>query len=192
MLPSYAAPVAASRSNGRRAGTATSKALKVAPTQGSAMVAMCRLTEIALRESDVSLAQYRILHHLHLGRTIQSDLAFHLAVSKQSVTRLVDPLVEKGYITRRVDGDDRRRVIHTITARGERLLARTDALLEQYLMYILQDLDDDADVDAARAGLALFGHAALESYKRVNPDGIVPGRLSAQLGGSGPRKKISR
>jgi DNA-binding MarR family transcriptional regulator len=145
------------------------------------MVAMCRLTEIALHEADISLTEYRILHHLVLGRTIQSDLAFHLAVSKQSVTRLVDPLVDRGFITRRVDPDDRRRVIHTITAKGKRVLARTDAVLEKYLMFILQDLPDDAEVDAARAGLRLFGRGALDSYQRVHPDGIEPGRFTRQL-----------
>jgi DNA-binding MarR family transcriptional regulator len=155
--------------------------MDVDPTLGSAMVAMCRLTEIALHEADLSLTEYRILHHLRLGRTIQSDLAFHLAVSKQSVTRLVDPLVDRGYITRKVDDDDRRRVIHTITAKGKRALARTDAVLEKYLMFILQDLDDDRDVDDARAGLALFARGARDSYQRVHPDGIEPGRLHAQL-----------
>src|SRR5262245_37103093 len=119
------------------------------------MVGITRLVEIALGEAGLNLTQYRILYHLHLGRSMQSDLAFRLAVSKQSVTRIVDTLVEKRYLTRRVDREDRRRVIHTITAKGERALAQTDAVLERYLMFILQDLDDDADVDAARHGLML-------------------------------------
>jgi hypothetical protein len=44
-------------------------------------------------------------------------------------------------------------------------------------MGVLQDLDDDADVEAARRGLALFGRAGIASYGRVTPDGIVPGRF---------------
>lgn len=159
-------------------------------TLGSTMVGICRLTEIALMEADISLIQYRILRHLHVGRTIQSDLAFHLSVSKQSVTRLVDPLVDKGYIKRRADPRDRRRVIHTLTARGEKVLTRTDAVLEKYLMLILQDLPEDSDVQAARDGLGLIGRATMSSYQRVSPDGIVPGRLSAQLL-AGRRKKIA-
>jgi DNA-binding MarR family transcriptional regulator len=145
------------------------------------MAGLCRLTEIALAEADISLTQYRILQHLQLGRAIQSDLAFHLAVSKQSVTRLVDTLVEKRYLTRRVDPDDRRRVIHAITPKGERALARTDAILEKYLMLVLQDLDDDAEIETSKAGLRLFGRAAHESYKRVRSDGIVPGRFGSKL-----------
>ena len=146
-------------------------------TLGGAMVGISRLAEIALGEAGISFTQYRILQHLHLGRSIQSDLAFRLAVSKQSVTRIVDTLVEKRYLTRRSDPADRRRVIHTITAKGERALARTDEILERYLMMILQDLDDDGDVARARAGLALFGAAMFESYRRVGTDRIEPGRL---------------
>jgi DNA-binding MarR family transcriptional regulator len=145
------------------------------------MVGLCRLVEYALAEADISLTQYRILQHLHLGRTIQSDLAFQLAVSKQSVTRIVDTLVDRRYLTRRVDPLDRRRVIHAITAQGERALASTDQVLEKYLMFVLQDLDDDADVESAKEGLRLIGHAAHASYHRVRPDGIVPGRFSSTV-----------
>jgi DNA-binding MarR family transcriptional regulator len=154
------------------------------------MVGLCRLTEIALMEADVSLIEYRILRHLHVGHKIQSDLAFHLSVSKQSVTRLVDPLVGKGFIRRRVDPEDRRRVFHTITAKGKRVLARTDVILEKNLMLILQDLPEDEDIAAAKAGLRLIGRATATSYQRVRPDGITPGRLSSQLL-AGQHKRIT-
>jgi len=150
------------------------------------MVGMSRLTEIALGEAKISVTQYRILHHLHLGRSIQSDLAFHLSVSKQSVTRLVDTLVEKRYITRRADPEDRRRVIHAITAKGERALARVDEILERYLLMILQDLDDDDDIEATKAALKLFAQAQERSYQRVGPDSIEPGRLSKGSNGRLP------
>jgi DNA-binding MarR family transcriptional regulator len=169
--------VAASRS--ARARSESESAAAVDPSIGGAMVAMSRLTEIALGEANISLTQYRILHHLSLGRSIQSDLAFRLAVSKQSVTRLVDTLVEKRYLTRRVDPEDRRRVIHAITAKGERALAHVDEILERYLLMILQDLEDDDDVEAAKSALKLFGKATQASYQRVGPEGIEPGRLSA-------------
>jgi DNA-binding MarR family transcriptional regulator len=145
------------------------------------MAGLGRLVEYALAEANISATQYRILYYLHLGHTIQSDLAFQLAVSKQSVTRIVDTLVDRRYLTRRVDPIDRRRVIHAITAKGERTLARTDQILEKYLMFILQDLDDDGDIESAKEGLRLIGRAAQASYQRVHRDGIVPGRLSSRL-----------
>jgi DNA-binding MarR family transcriptional regulator len=145
------------------------------------MVALGRLLEYALAEADLSATQYRIMQHLHLGRTIQSDLAFRLAVSKQSVTRIVDGLVERQFLTRCIDPIDRRRVIHAITKKGERALVKTDQILDAFLMAILQDLDDDAEIETAKEGLRLFGRAAHASYHRVRGDEIVPGRLSSTI-----------
>jgi DNA-binding MarR family transcriptional regulator len=147
---------------------------------GEAIVGFSRLAELALSETGLSITQYRILQHLSRGRAIQSDLAFRLTVTKQSVTRLVDTLVDRHYVTRRVDPEDRRRVIHAISARGQRALDRADTILERYLMLVLQDLDDDADIEAARRGLALFIIAGESSYERVHPDGIIPGPRSAK------------
>ena len=48
----------------------------------------------------------------------------------------------------------------------------------------LQDLDDDADIQAARKGIQLFGRASHASYERVRPDGIVPGPRSSNIGQS--------
>ena len=54
-------------------------------------------------------------------------------------------------------------------------------ILEKYLMFILQDLDDDTDIESAKEGLRLIGRAAQASIQRVYPDGIVPGRLSSRV-----------
>ena len=147
---------------------------------GDAVVGLARLAELALGRARMSLMQYRLMHHLRRGRSIQSDLAFQLAVTKQSVTRLVDGLVDRGYIRRKADDEDRRRVIHTITPKGQRALERADDLIEDYLMRVLQDLDDDADIEVARHGIELFGRAKAASYTRVRPDGITPGRKRGQ------------
>ena len=154
------------------------------PSLGDAIVGFARLAELALEEAGLSRIQYRILQHLHHGHTIQSDLAFQLAVTKQSVTRLVDTLVDRRYLTRRVDAADRRRVIHAITPKGQRALDHADVIIERYLMLVLQDLDDHADIQAARKGIQLFGRASHASYERVRPDGIVPGPLSSKIGQS--------
>jgi DNA-binding MarR family transcriptional regulator len=142
---------------------------------GDAIVGFSRLAELALEDARLSVMQYRILQHLRRGRAIQSDLAFELTVTKQSVTRIVDTLVDRRYVTRREDPEDRRRVIHAISAKGQRALVEADAILERYLMAVLQDLDDDVDIEAVRRGIELFGRAADTSYHRVRPDGIAPG-----------------
>jgi DNA-binding MarR family transcriptional regulator len=162
------------------------------PSLGDAIVGFSRLAELALAEAGLSVTQYRILRHLRRGRAVQSDLAFRLTVTKQSVTRLVDTLVDRRYVTRRVDPVDRRRVIHAISPKGQRALTRADTILERYLMFVLQDLDDDAEIDAARRGIRLSGFAMYASYERVRPDGIIPGPRSSKLrsGTTTPRPAI--
>jgi long-chain acyl-CoA synthetase len=134
---------------------------------------LARLAELALAETRLSLTQYRVLRHLRQGRSIQSDLAFQLSVTKQSVTRLVDGLVAKGYVTRRTDDADRRRVIHAITVKGEHVLDDANALIERFLMAVLQDLDSAADIDTVTEGLALFGRAMGSSFARIRPDDVA-------------------
>jgi DNA-binding MarR family transcriptional regulator len=141
---------------------------------GESIMGLARLAELALAGERISLTQYRVLQHLRRGRSIQSDLAFQLAVTKQSVTRVVDALVAKAYVTRRTDDGDRRRVIHAITHKGERALDHANARIVSFLEAVLADLDDDNDVEAVTRGIALFGQAMGASYARIRPDGIEP------------------
>ncbi len=137
------------------------------PSIGEAIVGLGRLADLTLANTGLSVTQYRILHHLRRGRAIQSDLAFEITVSKQSVTRIVDGLVEKRYITRRPDSADRRRVIHALTTRGRRALDLADSLIEQNLMFTIGHLDSAADIETALHGIKLFGQAKRLAFKAV-------------------------
>jgi DNA-binding MarR family transcriptional regulator len=149
--------------------SATSVADAQAVAIGPSILGLARLAELALAETRLSLTQYRVLGHLRQGRTIQSDLAFRLAVTKQSVTRLVDGLVAKKYVTRRADDHDRRRVIHAITPKGERALDQANELIERFLMFVLRDLPGAGDAATVREGIALFGRAMATSRERIRP-----------------------
>ena len=152
------------------------------PSLGDSIVGFTRLGGDSRSQRPASTAsQYRILQHLRHGHTIQSDLAFRLTVTKQSVTRLVDTLVDKRYLTRRVDPDDRRRVIHTITPKGQRTLDHADAIIEQ-----VPDARTPGPRRRRRHRGCAARHPALRiaeqaSYERVRPDGIVPGPRSADI-----------
>ena len=139
---------------------------------GSAVGELARITELALEEAPLSFTQYRILQRLQQGHSIASELALRLRLTKPSVTRLVDALVDLRYIVRRVDPADRRRVIHTITARGTRVLERTNAIVERHVMRVLKELDD-TDVEAARRSIQLFGWASRASCEHLQSDGRV-------------------
>jgi len=104
-------------------------------------MALPRMPEPALGEVKLSLTQYRLLGYLLQGGTIQSDLAFQLSVTKQSVTRVVDSLVARGLVTRRTDPGDGRRVIHRITAKGRRLHHDANQRIELFYYHtVLRDL----------------------------------------------------
>lgn len=75
--------------------------------------------------ADLSLRQVALLHLVAVnpGRSVK-DHADHMAVAKPAVTRAVDRLTALGYTKRPVAAADRRQVAITLTAAGEKLVAR--------------------------------------------------------------------
>lgn len=58
-----------------------------------------------------------------------SDIGGRLLLSPPDVTRLIDPLVDRGLVTRAPDPADRRVVLQRLTVAGEELLADLDKQL---------------------------------------------------------------
>jgi DNA-binding MarR family transcriptional regulator len=56
---------------------------------------------------------------LGAGDVPLSQLIEELGVSKQAAGQLIDTLVERGYLARRTDGEDRRKLTITLTDRGK-------------------------------------------------------------------------
>lgn len=119
---------------------------------------LAKVSEIALREAELSLSQYRLLTYLAEGSAAAAALAERLIVSRPSVTTLVDGLVERGLVERRADPDDRRRVDHVLTTKGRRTLRRADAAVAAMLESLTARLGP-ADSRRALAGLALVQEA---------------------------------
>jgi DNA-binding MarR family transcriptional regulator len=70
------------------------------------------------------------------------DLAEHHHVSPSSMSRTIDALVERGWVMRSSDPDDRRRLLLTLTADG---IAMFDAIAEQAritMTELMQPLDE--------------------------------------------------
>ncbi|HEX4033088.1 MAG TPA: helix-turn-helix domain-containing protein [Solirubrobacteraceae bacterium] len=81
-----------------------------------------------------------------------SDLVSQLGISKQAASRLVDALVESGYLERAEDPKDRRRAILTATARGEAAAAATHAGVTEVDQRLERSLGP-AELTALREGL---------------------------------------
>lgn len=126
------------------------------------LVRLARQVELALAAVDLTLPQYRVLVLLAEGKEAASALADKLAVSRPSVTGVVDGLVVRGLVERAHDADDRRRVGHELTAAGRRLLVQADAEIERRLEEITAHRPELAA--AALAGLGPW-QQALDAYR---------------------------
>jgi DNA-binding MarR family transcriptional regulator len=110
--------------------------LEPSPRPGRTAARLARQVELALAEVDLSLPQYRILIHLDEGKVAASTLADKIAVSRPSVTAVVDGLVTRGLVERHHDPGDRRRVGHDLTTEGRRLLEKADEFVDGRLLEI--------------------------------------------------------
>jgi long-chain acyl-CoA synthetase len=84
-----------------------------------------------MAEVELTLSQYRVLAVLDEGREAASKLAEKLAVSRPSVTGVVDGLVIKGLVRRNHGDHDRRRIDVDLTDSGRQTLLAADAAFER-------------------------------------------------------------
>lgn len=132
---------------------------------------LARHLELALVEVDLSPAQYRVLSYLDQGGAAASALANKLAVTRPSITAVVDGLVAKGLVERKPDPGDRRRVDHLLTEEGRRTLASADAALERHLGEIA-GCATGSSADAVLDSLSLW-RGAMDDYWTASLPGLT-------------------
>jgi MarR family transcriptional regulator, organic hydroperoxide resistance regulator len=83
------------------------------------------------------------LHHLAGGPLSQRQIAVLCRVTDQTMSRTVDHLRQSGYVERRTDDRDRRRVLVRVTEAGERVLAaaRHEERASEHLLGALDDYE---------------------------------------------------
>lgn len=115
-----------------------------------------RIVEQTGQHAGVSLAQYRLL--LFVAREPQraGELATRAAVSKPTLTNLVNTLEREGLITKARLADDRRGIRLEVTEAGAAALAEAERILIGRIGQLLDDVEDVerilsafADLDAA-------------------------------------------
>ena len=132
--------------------------LEAASAGVRAAARLARQVEVALGDVDLSLPQYRVLAFIAEGPAAASALAGKLAVSRPSVTALIDGLVARGLVERRPDPSDRRRVDHRITDAGRNALADADVAVDRRLRSLAAHLSPEK-AHAALTGLVHWGDA---------------------------------
>lgn len=110
----------------------------------------------------MSLAQYRMLSMVASGDEQASRLALSLALSRPSVTALVDGLVERRWLLRSPVPGDRRTMRISVTPEGSEALETAEGQMAERLGAIFARLEDPAAVVRAlsRLGDALDAAAA--------------------------------
>ena len=100
-----------------------------------AVIRAARMLEHACTE--LTLPQYRLLSLVSRHQRA-SQLAVRLALSKPTVTAVVDGLVERGFLTRSEVACDRRAVKLSLTPAGEAALAAADQAMTERLSSLLE------------------------------------------------------
>jgi DNA-binding MarR family transcriptional regulator len=135
---------------------------------GRVIARLARQVELAAATVDLTLSQYRALSLLGEGTEAAGVLAEKLAVSRPSVTGVIDGLVARKLVQRRHDDGDRRRVGLDLTDEGRRLLAAADEEVERWLCDIASYRPDGAA--AAIDGLEPWKEA-LDAYRSARRAG---------------------
>ncbi len=106
------------------------------------VIAFCRMFSSFEREQiccgTVSTAQCVLLQTLMEGEWDLSSLASHSRVTKGAMTRLVDGLESRAWVTRARGEDDARRVLVSLTADGKKEAKRLRRLTEKSIATILE------------------------------------------------------
>jgi DNA-binding MarR family transcriptional regulator len=160
---------AASRGKaGARGGSKAATAPPVLGTYGRVAAWLSKRVEVALGQVELTLPQYRVLGILAEGSAAASGLADRLAVRRPSITALIDGLVARGFVDRRQEDTDRRRVELRLTPEGISTLARADVAVDEYLIAIAGHLPDKEEAMALRS-LELWARAMVESRQGPRP-----------------------
>jgi DNA-binding MarR family transcriptional regulator len=118
-----------------------------------ALALTARSLERAAADSDLTLAQYRVLALVAAGDERSSLLANRLALAKPTITAVVDGLVERGHLTRGAVAGDRRSVRLALTTAGTAALRKADRAMADALDRILGHARDPGAVVAALGDL---------------------------------------
>jgi DNA-binding MarR family transcriptional regulator len=123
--------------------------------------------------------QVWVLYNLSRGRQLTSELARAFNVTMPTITRAVDTLVEKGYVERQPDADDRRRIYLQLTERGAEMSDYAHAQFRSAVSRFLSPLGDEQlrDIVIACKHMATLLPEGLYDY-----EGVCPVRPAALAG----------
>jgi DNA-binding MarR family transcriptional regulator len=135
------------------------------------VISFCRMFSSFEREEiccgTVSSAQCVLLQTLLEGEWDVSSLASHTRVTKGAMTRLVDGLEARDWVTRAKAEDDARRVLVGLTAGGRKEAKRLHALTERSIATVFERIPKE-DRDTVIRSVRLLRKAAEETRRQLD------------------------
>ena len=107
---------------------------------GRSIAHLARVVEAAL--GGLTLSAYRILALVAEGNERSSQLAGRLALARPTISNAVDQLVDRGYLSRATNPDDRRAIVLTVTDEGRAAIAAAERAVAERLAPAFDRLDD--------------------------------------------------
>lgn len=97
------------------------------------------------REFGISIPEWRVLAHLsQAGEVSVREIEARVAMEKSKVSRAASRLETAGYVAKRVNADDRRLVVLSLTGGGQALMARLVPMALAYQGALLATLGPEA------------------------------------------------
>ena len=115
--------------------------LEIFPILGRLMAV--RIREVDSEADEATMMQMRVLSFLKEEPLTMSDLAKRRKVSLQSASVLVQSLVEKGWVIREPDPNDRRQWLLQVTPEGEARAQASLKLVTDILTDVLSELSPE-------------------------------------------------
>jgi DNA-binding MarR family transcriptional regulator len=131
-------------------------------------------------------AHHRVLHFVrrHPGLRV-TDLLGILKITKQSLARVLTPLIEDGWIDSRKDPDDQRARLLVLTGKGHDLAERLAAVQTARVRKALTAAYPGMPLDEAQIRRFLFAMIAEDDRGRV--DALLNAPANATVGQTGPQ-----
>lgn len=135
-----------------------------------------------LAELGMGRAHHRVLHFVgrHPGITV-GDLLGILGITKQSLGRVLTPLVEQGYVLQAPGRSDRRQRLLSLTPKGVELERRLFERQREWVMRAYREAGPVAVEGFRRVMRGLMGpeaRAQLERLERPSPSGDAAPNLA--------------
>jgi DNA-binding MarR family transcriptional regulator len=93
---------------------------------------------------DITIDQWLVLKTLHENKSIsQNEIAELVFKDFASITRIIEILVQKAYITRKINTTDRRKFVLEITENGNKIIEKIYPIVIENRKQALTDLSID-------------------------------------------------